>query len=181
MYTRHAANPVQPVRYQSLQSGVRRSLSSTNGQMVLLYTSWKMVLRLALMHGWRDPVAAAAERARAQSPFAAEFAEPLPPFGAPGTTISGHDAAALSDVIEQSLPDIPGEDAMGFKICSSIDLPAWAARHVGRRALRMVRPGASVSPIEYFSGDNKRRLSRLVRVLRGGEVTVRPADPETRH
>ena len=135
-----------------------------------------MILRLANMHGWRDPVAAAAERARAQNPFAAEPAEPLQPFGAPGSTLSGHDAATLADAIELSIPDIPSQDALGLKICSSIDLPAWAARHVGRRFLRVIRPGAAVSAIEYFSGENKRRLSRLLRVLRGGEVLVRLAD-----
>ncbi len=135
-----------------------------------------MVVRLARLHGWRDPVRAAAEKARSENPLSGRAQEPVAALGTPGTTMAGMDAAALADVIEQALPDIPDLDALGLKVCSTIDLPGWAVPHVGRRRLRMIRPGAQVSPVEYFSGDNKRRLPRLIRVLRGGEVEVRPAE-----
>ncbi|MFN0012510.1 MAG: hypothetical protein ACKVS8_12800 [Phycisphaerales bacterium] len=152
---------------------MRRTLVSANGQITLLRSSWLMIVRLARLHGWRDPVRAAADRARAENAFPPEPPESVMALGTPGTTIAGIDAAALADVIEHALPDIPDQDALGLKVCSTIDLPGWAVPHVGRRRLRMIRPGAKVSPVEYFSGDNKRRLPRLIRVLRGGEVEVR--------
>ncbi len=154
---------------------MRRVLASTGGQITLLYTSWRMATRLAAMHGWKDPILAAAEQWKREASdlgaAAAGSGKPTP-FGTPGTTLAGHEAARLADHIEQGLPDIPGQDALGWKVCSTIDLPGWAERHVGRRYLRVIRPGARVSPVEYFSGESKRRLHRLLRVLRGGEVVV---------
>lgn len=87
-------------------------------------------------------------------------------FSRKGQRVLPVDAAAIADALESALPDIPDFDAMGLKVSSSIDMPGLG------RPMRTIRPGVKVNPYEYFSGDNRQTLRRIIEFCRAGGFAI---------
>ncbi len=86
-------------------------------------------------------------------------------FSRLGQTVTETDAAAMADVLEAILPDVPEHDAFGHKVNQVIDLPY-------RRAVRLPRPGVRYNAFEFFSGENRGLLTEFVKLCRAGEFQI---------
>ncbi|MBX3358904.1 MAG: hypothetical protein KF745_10800 [Phycisphaeraceae bacterium] len=125
---------------------------------------WLMMVRLAKSRGWNPsgiPQPIEEDGSPDYSPDAWSYSKP-------GLTLKvpDEDARALADSLESSLPDLPRFDALEDKSVSRLDMP-------GQLPVRMMRPGATVSPFEYFSGINRIALERFIALCRSGGLTVR--------
>jgi hypothetical protein len=75
----------------------------------------------------------------------------------PGDYVNEEEAASLTDTLEEALPDIPDEDAVGVRT-------EW----IGDYHL----PTAGVTPTEWFSGAAKIYYKEFIRHCRAGGFTV---------
>jgi hypothetical protein len=76
-----------------------------------------------------------------------------------GQRVTAEDAAALADALEQALPDVPSHDALAHK-----------TKEVG--GMRCIPIDADVSPLEYFSGKGRARLTAFIRFCRAGGFEI---------
>jgi hypothetical protein len=75
----------------------------------------------------------------------------------PGDYVTEEEAASLADALEEALPDIPDDDAVGGRT-------EW----IGDYHL----PTAGVTPTEWFSGAAKIYYKEFIRHCRAGGFTV---------
>ncbi|CAN5699949.1 hypothetical protein BH11PLA1_BH11PLA1_03740 [soil metagenome] len=87
-------------------------------------------------------------------------------FAAAGQRVSAEDARALGDRLEDLLLDIPNYDAVLHKVQQMIILPPLGE-------LRLLKPGAKVNTVEFFSGRNKEVLRRYAKFAQGGGFEIR--------
>src|SRR5947209_928703 len=115
-------------------------LTGPGGERQFNLMAWRMLLDLALRHGWRPAGAlepeggeedacapppadldAAGHAIPADSPLAQAVASLLPPADDPvlcsyccnsGVRVAPEDALALAEALERALPDVPSHDAM---------------------------------------------------------------------
>lgn len=132
--------------------------------------SWLMALYLARGAGWKPGGTAEPDNWPDVAPARGPDGLPAPwrpGIYAPwlGQRLSDEDADRLADALERAMDDIPDHDAMAHKVCMQIET------NDGRR-WRMIAPDAVVMPFEYFSGNNKRKLWRLIRICRLGGFTL---------
>ena len=95
--------------------------------------SWNRIRELARAYGWKGTTIE------------------------PGDYVSEEEAASLADALEEALPDIPDDDAVGGRT-------EW----IGDYHL----PTAGVTPTEWFSGAAKIYYKEFIRHCRAGGFTV---------
>jgi hypothetical protein len=90
-----------------------------------------------------------------------------------GQNVSGEDARALADALEQALPTVPNEDVRGRKP-GGILVPA-DMRHWFRPAPVGTQPDQpqALDAIEWFSGAGKQQVRDLIAFCREGGFRVR--------
>lgn len=161
-------------------------LSGPGGDRSFNLTTWRLLLDLALRHGWRPAGVAKPEDEQEderepsidmdpahalppESPLARAVASLLPAddplltsyFSNSGCVVTAADAAALAEALERALPDIPGHDAMGEKTFFLPSLPG----------VPLVRSTTPVNVFEWFSG--KQELLRdFIRFCRAGGFEI---------
>lgn len=134
--------------------------------------SWSMVVWLARDAGW-----AAGQRLIVDGLA-------VWPGDTGGLRLEPDEARAFAEALTAALPDIPDHDAMSHKVAWVIDFPEWSEMvrdtpaerdELGRPAtyrLRYLQAEQKVAPYEYFSGPNKSRLRRLIRLCEGGGLNI---------
>src|SRR5262249_39068167 len=86
----------------------------------------------------------------------------------PGIVLSipDDDARSLGESLSSVLPDLPRFDALEEKALCQLDLP-------GTLPVRVIKPGAAVSPYDLVSGANRQALERFISLCMAGGLTVR--------
>lgn len=114
-------------------------------------TTWEMLLRLGEMYGWEPTGTQLTQN---------EYVDAV--FDWSGTycsndfqLVTDEDARALAAALAKAVDDVPENHAMGAKLKS-----------IG--GFEVVKHDAHFSPLEFFSGRNKKRLRELIAVFKAG-------------
>ena len=137
---------------------------------------WKKALELAQQYGWR-PMGTIAPSYHDFNLLNAEWHGTY--LSNEGQTVLREDALALADALQKSLDDIPDfnpEMDWNPKFWLEDDLPEWLTPD----ERDMIEDGLEdefqdvigIHPFELFAGDEKRRLSGLIRFLLLGSFTI---------
>jgi hypothetical protein len=140
------------------------TFQGAGGQFWCSAQAWAMMARLARDRGWVPEGVPEPVDDGPRSDFAPDHWD----YNRPGIVLAipDHDARTLADALESVLPDLPRFDALEEKALCHLDLP-------GSLPVRVIRPGAAVSPYEFFSGSNRQALERFIALCRAGSLTVR--------
>jgi hypothetical protein len=145
-------------------------------------TSWCKVLELADRYGWKP---AGTEPGRWVDPSTGKLDKQLSPdpeewdgsyFGNSFQWVTDEDAARIADALERALDDIPDFDAAekwveyGPTDIGPTDLPIGPVeRSLVEEGIAISVPNGSLSPLEYFSGEDKPVVRAFIAYCRAGE------------
>ncbi|MBC7833765.1 MAG: hypothetical protein H7Y88_01520 [Phycisphaerales bacterium] len=137
-----------------------------SGQFRCPSRAWGLLARLAQVNGW-SPTG----YPRLIGPDGEEVWQSTELTGSAdgfSVLVSEEDARALGAALKAALPDLPRFDALAHKSPATLDLP-------NRVPIRIINPGESISPYEFFSGANREALTVFVRLCESGALTVTAA------
>ncbi len=147
-----------------------RTVSGPGGTITFSNPQYGMAMKLAYDSGWKPAGTLAPDNWEnlPQSRTPEGGIRPWPPmnyFAGLGEQVLDEDAAALSDVLENVLDDIPNHDAVSHKLAVIINMPF--SEH-----LAMLKPGEKLNFYEYFSGPHKQLLRDFIALCRAGGYTI---------
>jgi hypothetical protein len=136
---------------------------------------WAKALELAKLYGWKA--------AGTQPPSHIDFVQLNAEwdgryFTNDGQVVKTEDAHSLAAALERSLDDIPDEsipiDWNAIQI--EDDLPEWLSPEERELVEEGLQDGlldiVGVSPVDYFAGDEKKRLKEFMRFCRLGSFAI---------
>jgi hypothetical protein len=131
---------------------------------------WAKALELAQLYGWK--------------PMGTCIPEPNPGWLGTyltndGQTVNTVDAFWLADALEDCLKDV-SDTASKFdwnpKLWRGDDLPEWLSPEEKETVEECLHDGlldvVTISPLEYFAGDEKRSLAQFIRFCRLGSFVI---------
>jgi hypothetical protein len=159
-------------------------LVGPRGERHFTHQAWRLLLELALGHGWRpagtlerEPEEEDGEEEKVEldaaeyevprdDPVAGALAALFPTadpvlgsyFFNEGRRVTAADARALADALERALPDVPDHDALKDKAFYHPSLPG----------VPLLDARTPVNPFEWFSGKKKVLRSFITFCRRGG-------------
>jgi hypothetical protein len=143
-------------------------------------TSWRKVLELAFEYGWKP---AGTEPGRWVDPSTGELDKQMSPnpdewdgtyFGNESQWVTDEDAAHIADALEQALDDIPDFDT-GEKwvMYGPTNVPTSPVeRSLVEEGFAVSGPNGSLSPLEYFSGEDKQLVRDFIPFCRTGAFYI---------
>jgi|SRR5215204_2593331 len=154
-------------------------LSGAGGYERFSYPSWRKILELAYEYGWKPQGTEPGQRYDENG----ELIKQLSPdpdewnggyFSSDYQWATDEDAANIADALQQALDDIPDFDTDEKRVEYGPDeLPtSQVGRSLVEQGLVVNVPNASLSPVEYFSGEAKQKVRDFIRFCRAGEFYI---------
>ena len=155
-------------------------LSGAGGLERFSNTSWRKMLELAYEYGWKP---AGTERGQWVDPETGELDEQMCPdpdewdgnyFTNAFQWVTEEDAAHIADALEKALDDIPDFDT-GEKWVTHgpTNLPTDPVeRSLVEEGFAVSGPNGSLSPLEYFSGEDKQLVRDFIAYCRAGTFYI---------
>ena len=155
-------------------------LNGAGGIELFSHTSWRKMLELACEYGWKP---AGTEPGRWVDPSTGELDEQLSPdpdewdgdyFGNCFQWVTDEDAAHIADALDLALDDIPEFDT-GEKWVEygPTDMPTGLVeRSLVEQGFTVSGPNRSLSPLEFFSGEDKQLIRGFIAYCRAGTFYI---------
>ena len=157
-------------------------LSGAGGFQRFSITSWGKILELAYEYGWK-PQGTEAPQLAFYNPETGEIQQISPDpdtwnsdnyFTNDFQWVTEADAANIADALEQALDDMPDFDTDEKRVeYGPGELPASPIeRPLVDQGFVIEAPNASLSPVEYFSGEAKQKVRDFIGFCRAGEFRI---------